>query len=863
MAKRFRAPWIFGVDPTSVSRIRRWMVFGTKLAFWPLALLTLGALALELGAWREEYKIAGPFAAETTPARHSLVLLVPQDTPAMWWVEPLLGDDNEHSQQSVLRLWIDGHEMGPPHSDHEAIRDRRTAGFSHWGPRVIFSLPPGVENVPETTAMLRYRVRPSSWLALALTVSSALFGWFLYARAFRSFARRPGKRPIAVLVRTPYLILLGLCGVGLIGPVSYVVCSLYALATGWALPTTALIRWSPIAQWAAHNEPFLGYLLLMLAGFGASVTWLAGTNAQHRRFVESDELSLRRLLAWCGFPIVACAFVFCTSAMWEGILRPGDLNSFNIGGLVPFSDAANYLAAAHDQAKDGLWNFVALRRPLAAAFRSVLLVFGNFSLQFTLLIQACLIAGAVCFATNAVAKWRGVWAATAFFALTYIYDRNFVPTTLTEPLGLFWALLSIPFYIEAFRDRAVKPALLAFAMTAVALLTRMGSVFTIPALLLWLVWQFGQGAKARLRIFATAICILLGIFGLNSLLQKTYGAGPSPATGNFSYVLCGLTMGTDWGGCLTKLASEGKPFPQGEEARAVLLYSMAWKNFRTEPGVFFGRLTDGAEEFATQFPGVIWKGYGTAIPEPGWLWRNSLVAICLIGLLYAAARARAVELTFWTLLWASIVASSSMVYFEDGARALAASHPLVALFFATGMGNPLLAPRQATSSSHLSRYGSLGLIVAAALFVGVPWMAHRYSPVGAMVGDGLSTKQDEAFVFGGRRMSGFLVVEDGLPLRSDVPSLHLADFDTLVRQSNVEFYQDLIHPILPPLPFGFVFSPRLEKESSSRYQYIVPAEVIERRDVPAWHFHLEQWRYKPGGFDEYWFFVTKAEPLYQ
>src|SRR5260370_19616785 len=103
-----------------------------------------------------------------------------------------------------------------------------------------------------------------------------------------------------------------------------------------------------------------------------------------------------------------------------------------------------------------------------------------------------------------------------------------------------------------------------------------------------------------------------------------------------------------------------------------------------------------------------------------------------------------------------------------------------------GMSSPVSQRRVAPLRSWSSRYGSLGLVVTAALFVCVPWMAHRFSPIEAMVGDNLLQKQDEAFVFGGRRMSGFLVVEDGLPLRSDVPTLHLADFEAIIKQSEVE-----------------------------------------------------------------------------
>lgn len=146
----------------------------------------------------------------------------------------------------------------------------------------------------------------------------------------------------------------------------------------------------------------------------------------------------------------------------------------------------------------------------------------------------------------------------------------------------------------------------------------------------------------------------------------------------------------------------------------------------------------------------------------------------------------------------------------------------------------------------------------AALFVCVPWMAHRFSPIGAIAGDGLLPKQGEAIVFGGRRMSGFLVVEDGSPLRDDVPTLHLADFDAIVRKSGVESYQGLLRPAAPPLPFGFVFAPRVEKGVLSLNQYIVPAEVMERRDVEFWHFQLKRWGYTGRG--EYWYYVTNAEP---
>jgi hypothetical protein len=864
-------------------RNRTRIAAGARLLLWPLVVLTLVACALNYDIWQKELTIAGPFVSATNPPRHSLLVAVPPEYTSVWWSKSLLPDDIDHPYRSGVELWINGRKMLPPHTAPETISEGTTAGFSHWGSYVIFSLPADVENTPEAKVKLRYKVPPPPWVTFGLAICSALLAWLSYHRTITSLVRRHGEsiaalryhgKPIKALVesfvkplaivtlRVPYWALLALCGVMLVGSGAFLVSALYALATGWALPTTALLRWSPIAHWAAINEPYLGYLLLMLAGFGAVTTWFAAASSDLGDVVRSDELRLRQILLWCGYPIAACALVLSISAMWSGIVRPsGDPHWANIGGLIPFTDGVNYYAGAYDQAKDGTWETVASHRPLAAALRSVLMFFGNYSLQAMLILQICLLAAAACFAAYAMAIWRGVWAGIAFFGFTYIYAHMFVPTTLTEPLGLFWAWLSIPFFIEAFRSGSAKPALVAFAMTSVALFTRMGSMFTIPALMLWLIWQFGEGRAAKFRIFVASTGVLLGIFGFSSLLQRAYGAGLSSADGNFAWVICGLTMGTTWAGCLGKLTSQGISVAE-TPALFTHLYALAWENFRTDPHVLFSRLADGASTFLANFWQLMWRGYFINIDEPHWVWRDALTALSVIGLLYLAVRrATRVELTFWMLLWASIILSAAFVYLEDGGRVMAASHPLIALFLGQGFTSPAVAATGEPGRNRLDRYGSAILWIAAILFLCVPWVAHRLSPLEAMVGDHLRPKQGEAFVFGGRRMSGFLVVGDDEPLRSDIPTLHLADFEAVIQQGAVENYQALLHPVMPPLPFGFIIAPRLERDIGSYYRFLVPAEVMERRNVPAWHFHFTAWQRRPtdlGG--DQWFFVTKAEP---
>jgi pectate lyase len=49
------------------------------------------------------------------------------------------GDSNEHPEQSTLRLFEDGVELGPAHTGHQEIRDLGRGRFSHWGNSLYFS----------------------------------------------------------------------------------------------------------------------------------------------------------------------------------------------------------------------------------------------------------------------------------------------------------------------------------------------------------------------------------------------------------------------------------------------------------------------------------------------------------------------------------------------------------------------------------------------------------------------------------------------------------------------------------------------------------------------------------------------------
>ncbi len=275
MASAFRVT----VGRISAIQIPRSASTGLQLISWPLCFIAMIAIALQLGVWHKQIHVAGPFAPATNPAQSSFILSVPSEGNVPWWRQPLIGDSTgEAVRSSKLRLRIGGLEIWPAHIDPALIREGKSAGYSHRGSDLVFSLPPGMKNDAETVVTLWYKIRPRLWVTLALALLTFAFGFLRY-QVIRALVLEPLKyadmvRPYAgrlalVLAPVPYVMLLGLLLLGLAGSVAFLGCSLYAHAIGWALPTTAPLRWFPWVAWAARKEPYLGYLILTLAGFGS------------------------------------------------------------------------------------------------------------------------------------------------------------------------------------------------------------------------------------------------------------------------------------------------------------------------------------------------------------------------------------------------------------------------------------------------------------------------------------------------------------------------------------------------------------------------------------------------------------------
>ena len=625
----------------------------------------------------------------------------------------------------------------------------------------------------------------------------------------------------------------------------------FGYVRGDALPNTTFLRLFPRAEMLAMVEPYLGLFLLMLALLGAACSWIASLDAPSQEMFSG--LEARLVLGFRRFGLVAIigALLFSLGTTWAGISRSQDLSSSAIAGLVPFSDAYAHFQSANIEAIHGGWGSFAERRPLAAAVRMVFVVAAGFNNYRFLALQTIALAIASFYAVSAVTSWRGLWAGMTFFGLTFIVMRPYLATNLTEPLSILFAIASIPFLVRALRTGNLAQGGIALHLLCWTQLIRMASMFTIPAFGLWLILT-PSSLQRRLMAGCVVGGVLLVNFGVSGALSKFYGIERGQVGSNFSYVICGLTHGTDWTGC-PKLYAEDLKAAKDEAEVPQLLYARAFEKFTSDPSIFFRRFVEGERYFLSNFWNVTLVGYTGKLPHgfPKVLW----IVVSMVGIVWVMiTRRERCELSFWLLMLGSIDLSAPFIIFDDGWRTICTSFVLVALLVASGFASPTAANsfEKNLFTGPSTRIG-LGLAISSiVLCLIVPGLAHKMDLLGSKAYEGREVADDEDVFLGAGHMSGFLVLPDNAPLVTVVPSISYSSFTAIIRNSAIEQYEPLV--VAPPAitpPFAMLAAIPLNKERSALL--IAPTEVMTRSDVPAWKL-----RFTTGPM---WERVVEATPI--
>ena len=666
------------------------------------------------------------------------------------------------------------------------------------------------------------------------------------------------------LASTPFTlaclgVLLLPLGIWLLFSVIYIGAFLYGLLSGHTFPSREIFLFFPsLASVFAQPEsllqpPFLAKVLFFYAcaGFLLSSLLQRGNQQEiwYRLFARSRE-------QWSAISILlVCSLLFATMGE-ESFSYASDSGYFLFAGHVPFSDANDFYRDYAEYFYTGMMNDHGLRRPVAAFMGATIYWLAGNNPAIALQLQCLLLCFALWVSCATVNKFFGVWSSIACLALEYgycclgKYSFNF----MTEPLGFFWGAIAAALWLQAMHEKRLFWDLAAFSATLIGLLTRMGTMFLVPALFLYILWRWRTPFPARgwwkKPLCGLSICIIA--IAMLNMVFASRGNGDSQQTGsNFAYSFAGLTLGGNWYTAYKLYEKQLQALPD-EKQQSRFLYSQGVENLLHSPDVFFIRVGQGEWGFLRYFNFYLFHKWAL---------------VCLVGALLIIRRKiifTKITTVFWVAIWGGIALSIPFIYFDGYSRIIFFIYPLVACFFSLALAqrndvplgaDPHIAgaiPRVAVGLS----CALLLLMVSVALFPRL----HMSEDIQRMkkYAASLPKKDDSRFLVDARNMA-LLVVPDGVKPDPIVPSMTWSTFKAKYKKFAPAVYEDLFTGAFPKPPFVALTQVPLSGPKGRFNCFIAPPEVMSQKAVLLWDLETAAEIKAPKG--GLWKIVAKATPV--
>jgi len=245
-------------------------------------------------------------------------------------------------------------------------------------------------------------------------------------------------------------------------------------------------------------------------------------------------LSLSALLITFALPL---------AYLWQ----TGASDIFVVGGILPFSDAAIYYGDARSLLNGGTIASWGPQRPLFPGLLAVLLGLFHQNLQIAIATLVLMNAIACFFVAREIQKTNGTFISVLISIQTFFFYRLFLGKTMTENLGLALGLLGFAALWRGAHQRHLGTSFAGIFFLTFALNARIGTVFVLPALVVWGTFVFRKSARFSGKfLLGSSAAILLG-GALNLILLKIVGSPTgSPPFANFAFTLYGLVTHTTW-----------------------------------------------------------------------------------------------------------------------------------------------------------------------------------------------------------------------------------------------------------------------------------------------------------------------------
>jgi hypothetical protein len=544
---------------------------------------------------------------------------------------------------------------------------------------------------------------------------------------------------------------------------------------------------------------FVGAIIMFFVDVAQSRGWIK--TVRPTLWIKTHDLRLLSVAAFVSV-VVLCLLLLLIS--WT---NGGTQDYSAIGGLLPYSDAAGYFDGAERLLHDGVLTSWAERRPLNSAFFAARLFVSGENFYYAMAIQALVAATALFLASNAIAKVQGAAVALVFFAINFSFLSSCLYRSLSEPLGISLGLISFALYCPSIAHRNMTHYALATFFLTLALLTRAGAMFELPASIFFAMLFFADNWRRRCAALAATCAAIAGGWLLNAVLVRTYGTGGGLLS-NFSYVIYGLSQGgKTWSQAMID-------FPQlsGNESQiATFLYHRAFESVVSNPLLLVTGVAKSLLRSLAYLPSHIFHLLGDMSDDglpPKPIQTLVLAALLIPATLYGTFRAiseRRTTLTQFHLFLlfhvAGFIVSLPFFYQDGGIRLTAATFPFLAAAVAIALAackkEPMLPePAQVSRTLNYIAISVGATIVAASLATPLVSRLASYVPVLDVVRcDENSIQLQLAFGDG----TAHINILDG-NVSSVLPDIRRSDF----RVSDINEIKDFWQAI--PLPATLIAS---------------------------------------------------------
>jgi len=521
----------------------------------------------------------------------------------------------------------------------------------------------------------------------------------------------------------------------------------------WNLPSIGIVLFGEF-------DPYLLEEILIAAGVigVVALALLAKTKA-----VKSHYAAL--------FLVSVIAVITFGNAV-EGYWATPPNNNFVSGGLIPSSDADEWVAGGYRLLENSALSSGDQRRPLNAALHALRIFVTGGNLQDSIMLAALVAAICTLIAAFELGRTFGWIGASVFYFMSFSVIREYLPLTMTEVHGYILGALALALLLRAASVKSLGCFFVGLALLALALNARAGPYFILPAILIWGIFNLESNRTVSIKalIFGGA-ALVLG-FLVPKIFLELWSSGENIQNANFATILYSLSVGSGrWDQALLDFSIEffEEMQPNGDwegKNTARFLLNLALQNIWEKPLVFLSHVL--GQLF--YFPWVLVWVLGV---QP---------ALGFLAAIWVSIRWREPLPQFFIMAFVGLFLSAPFIL-GVGHRTFAAVFPLTASVSAVGTGflfrltdvlRKSPTRNSITTSASTGKLFWLGLSLLIVVAVG-PVLAHRlHNPTMPEKVNGCE-ESDVKLIFRNDTVTYLNVFQDDRLDTTRVPSIRKSD----------------------------------------------------------------------------------------